>query len=116
MSVGRAAHLGPERRRPQVLDAALAVAVERGPAAVSMAAVAERMSVTRPVVYACYADRAALLGALLAREERRLLDEVLSALPAKPSVDDPERLVIEGFQALLSGVAGAADSWRLIFA
>ena len=59
MSVGksvrervRAAHLGPERRRPQVLDAALKIAVERGSHAVSMEAVAQSMGVTKPVVYA----------------------------------------------------------------
>jgi AcrR family transcriptional regulator len=116
MSEGkRAAHLGPERRRPQVLDAALQVAVERGPGAVSVAEVAERMGVTRPVVYACFATRDLLLEALLEREEQRLLAGVLAALPAEPSLDDPQRLVIEGFQALLTGVAGHADSWRIVF-
>lgn len=115
MGVGRASHLGPERRRPQVLDAALGIAVEQGPGAVSMAAVAERMGVTRPVVYACFPTRGALLEALLEREERRLLDGVLGALPGRPSMDDPEKLVIEGFQALLTGVTAAADSWRILF-
>ncbi|WP_406267313.1 hypothetical protein OH799_22090 [Nocardia sp. NBC_00881] len=44
----RARHLGPERRRPQVLDTALANAVENRIAAVTMAAIAERMRVTGP--------------------------------------------------------------------
>ena len=123
MSVGksvrervRAAHLGPERRRPQVLDAALKIAVERGSHAVSMEAVAQGMGVTKPVVYACFASREELLTALLAREEQRLFGGVIAALPERPSFDKPERLLVEGFQALLKGVASHADSWQLVFA
>lgn len=123
MSVGntrkerpRAAHLGPERRRPQVLDAALKIAVQRGPHAVSMEAVAQQMNVTKPVVYACFGSREELLEALLTREEQRLFSAVVAALPAQPSFDKPERLLIEGFQALLSGAASHADSWQLVFA
>ncbi|MDB5974711.1 MAG: transcriptional regulator, TetR family domain protein [Nevskia sp.] len=123
MSVGkarnkqtRAAHLGPERRRPQVLDAALKLAVARGSHAVSMEAVAQAMGVTKPVVYACFASREELLEALLAREEQRLFAAVTAALPARPSFDKPERLLIEGFQALLKGAAAHADSWQLVFA
>lgn len=119
MSVGtaraRARHLGPERRRPQVLDAALTIAVERGPAAVSMTALAEQLGVTKPVVYACFATRDEVLGALLEREERRLLDGVLGAVPTE-GFDDPKRLLIEGFRALLRTVAGRPDSWHIVFA
>ncbi len=123
MSVGnapkerpRAAHLGPERRRPQVLDAALKIAVQRGSQAVSMEAVAQQMGVTKPVVYACFGSREELLEALLAREEQRLFSAVVAALPERPSFDKPERLLVEGFQALLSGAASHADSWQLVFA
>ena len=123
MSVGkvtseriRAAHLGPERRRPQVLDAALKIAVERGSHAVSMEAVAQRMEVTKPVVYACFGSREELLEALLEREEQRLFSAVLAALPGRPSFEQPEQLLVEGFQALLKGVASHADSWQLVFA
>ena len=123
MSVGnakkerpRAAHLGPERRRPQVLDAALKIAVQRGSHAVSMEAVAQEMGVTKPVVYACFGSREELLEALLAREEQRLFEAVVTALPGQPSFDKPERLLVEGFQALLSGAASHADSWQLVFA
>lgn len=112
----RAAHLGPERRRPAALDAALRLAVERGLRGVSMDAVAQALGVTRPVIYACYASREELLTALLAREEEKLFAGVLAALPRSPSFRDPERLLIEGFRALLSTVAAHADSWQLVFA
>jgi AcrR family transcriptional regulator len=112
----RAAHLGPERRRPQVLDAALRLAAAGGVRRVSMEAVAHELGVTRPVVYACYGSREELLLALLAREEERLFGSVMAALPRNPDFNDPERLLVEGFQGLLKAVAERFDSWRLVFA
>lgn len=123
MSVGnvqertRAAHLGPERRRPQVLDAALRLAAAAGGVhGVSIEAVAQELGVTRPVVYACFGSREELLLALLAREEQRLFEGVMGALPRNPDFSNPERVMVEGFQALLGAVAERADSWRLVFA
>ncbi|WP_280446122.1 TetR/AcrR family transcriptional regulator, partial [Nocardia brasiliensis] len=110
----RAPHLGPERRRPQVLDTALAIAVEDGIAAVTMAAVADRMGVTRPVVYACFADRVELIEALIQREESYLIDGVLEVLPPR-AVDAGETVFIEGFRALLEKAAVRPDAWRLLY-
>ncbi|MFH5208627.1 TetR/AcrR family transcriptional regulator [Antrihabitans spumae] len=112
----RAAHLGPERRRPQVLDAAREIAVEHGIAEVSMAAIADRLGVTRPVVYACYDGRKALLTALLDREERLLFEGIVSAFPDKPNFDDPEQLIVQGFDVLLGTAAAHSDSWKIVFA
>src|SRR5262249_51657456 len=72
----RAAHLGPERRRPLVLDAALGLFVERGYRGTAMEAIAEAAGVTKPVVYECYPSKAELFRALLEREEGRLLEAV----------------------------------------
>src|SRR6476660_9597754 len=91
----RAQHLGPERRRPQVLDTALAIAVEYGVAAVTMAAIAERMNVTRPVVYACFPDRVELIEALIQREESFLVGGVLEVLPPR-DVDAGETVFVDG--------------------
>lgn len=113
---GRAAHLGPERRRPEVLDTALHLIADAGVDAVTMGALAERLHVTRPVVYACYPGRGAVLEALLAREQQRLLAEVVRALPADPSLDDPQRLLRESLGALLTTVAAQPKSWRALFA
>lgn len=112
----RAAHLGPERRRPLALDAALRIAVTRGLASVSMEAIAQALGVTRPVVYACFASREELIDALLEREERRLFDGVIAALPREPQFGDPKQWMTAGFQALLKVVAAHVDSWRLVLA
>lgn len=122
MSVGnnekpkaRAAHLGPERRRPAVLDAALKLAVGQGLRAVSMEAVAQELGVTKPVVYACFPSREALLEALLEREEQRLFAGVIAALPEGPDFRNPKALFDTGFRALLMTVAEHKESWRLVF-
>lgn len=110
----RAAHLGPERRRPQVLDAALDIALESGVGAVTLVAVAQRLKVTRPVVYSCFDNREALIQSLLKREEDRLLESVLAALHSARG-DDPEAAFIQGYQALLRAVAEYPKSWQLVF-
>lgn len=111
----RAAHLGPERRRPQVLDAALFIAVRSGVAAVTVGAIAERLDVTRPAVYACYADRVAILDALLERERGLLLDGLEAALHTARG-DDPQDAFTTGYRALLAVVEQRPDTCRLMFA
>lgn len=122
MSVGnakkkvvRAPHLGPERRRPQILDAALKLVAESGVRAVNMEAVAQAMGVTKPVVYACFASREDLLNALLEREEQRLFEGVMAALPKKIDIGNPQQLMTDGFRALFKAVDNNRDSWHLVF-
>jgi AcrR family transcriptional regulator len=110
----RAAHLGPERRRPQVLDAALALFLERGYDGTSMQAVADQAGVTKPVVYACYSSKDSLFRALLAREETRILTEIQTAFEGA-ELSDPETTLIEGYTAFLRAVASSPEVYRLIF-
>jgi AcrR family transcriptional regulator len=112
----RAEHLGPERRRPEVLDCALAIAARRGVRAVTMEAVAAELGVTKPVVYACYGSRGELVDALLEREEARLLGGVMAALPADVLLSDEAEMFRRGFLALIEVVAASPASWDLVFA
>ena len=111
----RAAHLGPERRRPLVLDAALELFREHGYEGTSMDAIAAAAGVTKPVVYACYRGKADLFEALLRREEERVLSEIQAALPSVASDADPEPLLVEGFTAFLRAVAASPQAYRVIF-
>lgn len=111
----RAEHLGPERRRPQVLDTALKIAAEQGVTNVTMAAVAERMEVTRPVVYACYSGRGELLTALLDREREWAITTMLAMLPPQRT-GSIEQMFVDGFRALLATVCERPTSWRIIVA
>ena len=111
----RAPHLGPERRRPQVLDAALALVLERGTRAVTMDGLAEQLGVSKPVIYACFTSREDLLTTLLEREEQKLLAGVMSMLPPDMDFTDPERTLVAGFQAMFRLVETHTASWQLVF-
>lgn len=111
----RAPHLGPERRRPQVLDAALTIAVREGIGAVTIGSVAAEMGVTRPVVYACFSDRVEMVEALLDREVPLLVTGVLDALHSSGGAADSEQAFVIGFRALLATVTASPDTWRLVF-
>jgi AcrR family transcriptional regulator len=111
---GRAEHLGPDRRRPQVLDAALEIAANRGLADVTMGTIARRLGVTRPVVYACYPGRGEVLAALLDRETDAVLASLLELLPPERT-GSIEQLFVDGFHALHSTVRERPASWRIIF-
>ena len=76
----RAAHLGPERRRPLVLDAAYDLFIENGFEGTSMDAIAAAAGVSKPVVYDCFTSKDELFTAMLDREEERILVETGEAL------------------------------------
>jgi AcrR family transcriptional regulator len=109
----RAEHLGPERRRPLILDAARAIAAESGIPAVTIGSVAERIGVTRPVVYSCFADRVELLEALLNRESESLVTATIAAINAGIG-PDIETSFINGLQAWLGVSVAHPDTWRLL--
>src|SRR3954447_7370910 len=110
----RAAHLGPERRRPQVLDAALDLFLAHGYDGTSMDAVARAAGVTKPVVYACFPGKDELFRALLRREEERILEEIQSAFAAA-DLTDPQATLTEGFTGFLRAVASSPEVYKLIF-
>ena len=110
----RAAHLGPERRRPMVLDAAFELFLERGYDGTSMEAIAQAIGATKPVVYACYPSKEELFKTLLRREEDRVLAEIAASLPAAAE-DDLEAALTEGLTAFLRAVAASPRAYRVIF-
>ena len=111
----RAAHLGPERRRPLVLDAAFALFLEHGYDGTSMEAVAGAAGVTKPVVYDCFASKEELFTALLRREETRVLGQIAAALPREAAAGDAERLLGDALTAFLRAVADSPQAYRVIF-
>src|SRR5262245_25470330 len=110
----RAAHLGPERRRPEVLDAALRLFLKSGYDGTSMQAVADQAGVTKPVVYACFNSKDELFRALLAREEERIVGEIQGAF-ATADLSDPEKTLVDGFTGFLRAVDHSPEVYRLIF-
>jgi AcrR family transcriptional regulator len=111
----RAAHLGPERRRPLVLDAAYELFLENGFERTSMDAIAAAAGVSKPVVYDCFSSKDELFTAMLDREEERILVETTEALATTGSADDPEATLIRGFQAFLQAASDSPEVYRIVF-
>src|SRR5918996_768945 len=111
----RAAHLGPERRRPLVLDAAHDLFLSNGFDGTSMDAIAAAAGVSKPVVYDCFASKDELFTAMLDREEERVLAETEAALRTSGGATDPEGALIRGFEAFLSAVEESPDIYRVVF-
>jgi len=109
-----AARVPADVRREQLLDAALTIIVRDGYDAVSIDAIAKEAGVTRPVVYGAFDDLRALLGSLLDRQQERALAQLAAALPTKPDLADPNRLVTETARRLIEAVRSDPLTWRPI--
>src|SRR3954469_14225112 len=106
----RAAHLGPERRRPLVLDAAFELFLEHGYDGTSMEAVARAAGVSKPVVYDCFASKGKLFTALLRRERTRVLAQIAAALPRRADGDNAELVLGDALTAFLRAVADSPQA------
>jgi AcrR family transcriptional regulator len=94
--------MDPAGRREQLLDAALALALERGFHAVSIDGVARAAGVTRPVVYGQFASSADQLG------------PVLPCVPSAGASVDPDELLVQGLTAYLTAVRDDPATWRVV--
>lgn len=110
----RAEHLGPDLRRPMVLDAALTVWTRHGYGGTTIALIAEAAGVSKPVVYDCYADKDDVLRALLRREEERLVGAAQDALPDSIDAADVVAVTRSGFEAFFRATLEHPDSWRVV--
>ena len=98
-----------ERER-QIVDAAVAVFGERGYAATSMDAVAERVGVTKPVLYTHFGSKEGLLLAAIARARAELLEVVAAAAAG---ATDPESMLRDGTLAFFTSRDRRAPAWQL---
>ena len=110
-----APRMPPERRREQLLDAALRVIVEQGYEGVSIEAIARTAGVTRPVIYDHFPNLGTLLQALIEREEHHALQQLSAVVPGEPEGrGEPAELFAAGVRRFLDAVASRPDSWRVI--
>jgi AcrR family transcriptional regulator len=106
---------GAAERRQQLLDAALQIIARDGYQAVSIEAIAREADVTRPVVYNVFDGLEALLFALLDRQERRALDQLLATIPLDPDLEDFDAFLDRTIRDLAAMVAADPMTWRPIF-
>lgn len=109
-----APRLPPAERREQLLDAALTVIGRDGYAGLSIDSIAREAGVTRPVVYGTFDSLGPLLYALLDRQEKRALAQLLEAVPADLGAQDPDAFLVEAVGRLIEVVRGDPATWRPI--
>jgi AcrR family transcriptional regulator len=105
--------VGRAERERQILDAAIAVFGERGYQNASMDQVAERVGVTKPVLYTHFGSKHGLLLACIARARAELL-EVTSAAAASAST--PEEMLRRGTLAFFDYLQRQAPEWTILYA
>ncbi|MVU77648.1 TetR family transcriptional regulator [Nocardia sp. ET3-3] len=112
-----AKRLSPADRREQLLDAAMRIVADAGFGEVSIAAVAERADVTRPVVYDCFGSRDELLDQLIRRETGRMGAAVARAMAelTDPGGRDRASMLRAALERFLAEVRAVPDSWRLVY-
>jgi AcrR family transcriptional regulator len=101
----------PERER-QILDAASAVFAERGYQAASMDTVAERVGVTKPVLYDHFGSKEGLLLACIARARAELLEVTTQAATGAA---DPEGMLRNGFRAFFDFLDSRGAASTLLY-
>jgi AcrR family transcriptional regulator len=106
--------MNAEDRREQLLDAALQVIARDGYGAISIESIAREADVTRPVVYNVFDGLDALLFALLDRQERRALEQLLSTISVTPDFRNFDSFLGAAIRDLVAMVAEDPLTWRPI--
>ncbi|HEX9697267.1 MAG TPA: helix-turn-helix domain-containing protein [Actinomycetota bacterium] len=97
----RARYLGPDVRRPLVLDAAGKLIADVGYHAASMQHLADGLRISKAVLYDCFpGGKRHLLAEVLARAEQRFHDDVVGAAIAGASREDVVSGGVHRFLAL----------------
>jgi AcrR family transcriptional regulator len=105
----------PEKRREQLIDAALNVIVEQGYEGISIESIARVAGVTRPVIYDHFSNLGRLLEALIEREEAYALAQLDDVVPSAPqATGDPPVMFAAGVRRFLDAVASRPNTWRII--
>lgn len=99
-------------REQQMVEAAVAVFSARGYHAASMDEIAERASISKPMLYTYLGTKEELFAVCVRREGQRLREAVAGAI----GVDQPpEDQLWQGLRAFFDFVGGNRDSWRVLY-
>ncbi|TCK25590.1 TetR/AcrR family transcriptional regulator [Pseudonocardia endophytica] len=104
--------VGRAEREQQILDAAVDVFSSRGYAGASMDTVAERVGVTKPVLYTHFGSKEGLLLACIGRARAELLDATATAAAAATT---PEDMLRRGTRAFFDYLDARAPAWTLLY-
>src|SRR5256885_1695746 len=99
-----------ERERQMVAEAERGVA-ERGYRSGSMDEIAERVGVSKPMLYEYFGSKEGLLVACIRRVRTELREATERAVSA---TDDPERMMRSGVLAFFAFISAHARSWHML--
>ncbi|MBY8848638.1 helix-turn-helix domain-containing protein [Saccharothrix longispora] len=94
-----------------MLDVAETVFAERGYLAASMDEIAERVGVSKPMLYEYYGSKEGLLIGCIHRARTELLERTQQAIAG---ADAPEEVLRRGLLAFFEFIAGHKQSWSLL--
>jgi AcrR family transcriptional regulator len=97
-------------RREQLIDIGRTLFAERGFEATSIEEVAQRASVSKPVVYEHFGGKEGLYAVIVDREVRHLLDRVTDSL----DVEHPRAMLEGAARAFLSYIEEAPEGFRVL--
>ncbi|WP_121002844.1 TetR/AcrR family transcriptional regulator [Saccharothrix australiensis] len=99
------------QRKAQMLDVAERVFAERGYLAASMDEIAERVGVSKPMLYEYFGSKEGLLIGCIHRARTELLDRTQRAIA---DADGPEDVLRRGLRAFFAFIAAHHQSWSLL--
>lgn len=99
-------------RTDQILDVAIQVFADRGYAAASVADVAARAGISKPLIYQYFGSKDGLYLACLDRTARALLARLE---PAWSAEDDSVQARVRTLGALFAALAPRREAWRLLW-
>ncbi|RZT84548.1 TetR family transcriptional regulator [Pseudonocardia sediminis] len=111
-SGGTRRRVSRSQRERQILDAAVDLFSEYGYAHASMDTVAERVGVTKPVLYTHFGSKEGLLLACISRARTELLDATTAAAAGAST---PEDMLRRGTRAFFDHLDQRAAEWNLLY-
>lgn len=112
LGTGRGVRLPRSERRAQLLEAAQQVFVERGYHAAGMDEIADRASVSKPVLYQHFPGKLDLYLALMDQANEQMMYAVTAALA---STEDNKQRVLATMEAYFEFVSREGAPYRLVF-
>ncbi|MDN5915061.1 MAG: TetR/AcrR family transcriptional regulator [Pseudonocardia sp.] len=100
------------QRERQILDAAVDLFSEHGYSHASMDTVAERVGVTKPVLYTHFGSKEGLLLACISRARTELLEATATAAA---TAGTPEDMLRRGTRAFFDHLDQRAPDWKLLY-
>jgi AcrR family transcriptional regulator len=102
------------QREQQILTVAEAVFAERGYQATTMEEIAERVGVTKPLIYGYFGSKEGLLSACVDRARAQLREATVSAWEAMPPDATVEAVFESGIRAFFDFIDEHASAFALI--